>query len=247
MGARSPRDVMRRAWPAVIGLAIFLVAMAVLRSELRLLSWHTLVSNVVNVPVNRLALAFAFTALNYLVLTGYDLLAFSVVDQAPPRRWIVFTSFLAYAFSNAVGFAVLTGTSVRHRFYSRFGVTTETLARVVFFCSLTFWVGLFALGGASLIVSPPATALPPAMRPFLWPAGWLMISVPLLYLLASTLRPAPIRIRQFQLRVPSPSVAVGQMTVSSIDWALAAAGLFVLLPASELTFVTFLGIFPPRC
>ena len=46
--------------------------------------------------------------------------------------------------------AMLTGASVRYRFYTRWGVTAEELSRIVFSYSVTFWLGLFALGGLSL-------------------------------------------------------------------------------------------------
>ena len=53
---------------------------------------------------------------------------------------------------------MLSGASVRYRFYTRWGVTAEELSRIVFSYSVTFWLGLLALGGLSLAMSPlPAT------------------------------------------------------------------------------------------
>ena len=56
--------------------------------------------------------------------------------------------------SNNVGFAMLSGASVRYRFYTRWGLTAEELSRIVFSYSVTFWLGLLGLGGLSLVVSP---------------------------------------------------------------------------------------------
>ena len=75
-----------------------------------------------------------------------------------PRARIALASFLAYAISNNVGFAMLSGASVRYRFYTRWGVTAEELSRIVFSYSVTFWLGLLALGGLSLLVGPLPTA-----------------------------------------------------------------------------------------
>ena len=61
------------------------------------------------------------------------------------------TSFIAYAVANNVGFAMLSGASVRYRFYTRWGVTADELSRIVFSYSVTFWLGLLALGGLSLV------------------------------------------------------------------------------------------------
>ena len=49
---------------------------------------------------------------------------------------------------------MLSGASVRYRFYTRWGVTAEELSRIVFSYSVTFWLGLLGLGGLSLVVSP---------------------------------------------------------------------------------------------
>ena len=140
----------RHALPVLAGLVLFGVALEILRVELRAVSWPELTAAVVGTPRPRLAVAIALTALNYFVLTGYDQLAFAYIGKALPRARIALTSFLAYAISNNVGLAMVSGASVRYRFYTRWGVTAEELSRIVFSYSVTFWLGLFALGGLSL-------------------------------------------------------------------------------------------------
>jgi hypothetical protein len=76
-------------------------------------------------------LAVAFTLCNYAVLTGYDQLGFVYLRRRFPRWQISMASFVGYAISNAVGFAVLSGVSARYRFYSRWGVTAAELSRLV--------------------------------------------------------------------------------------------------------------------
>ena len=149
---------LRQAIPFVIGLLLFLVALEVLRVELRTVNWHDLTADVLRTPRSRIALAFLLTGLNYAALTGYDLLAFAYVGKALPRAQIALASFLAYAISNNIGFAMLSGASVRYRFYTRWGVTAQELSRIVFSYSVTFWLGLLGLGGLSFVVSPLATA-----------------------------------------------------------------------------------------
>jgi phosphatidylglycerol lysyltransferase len=105
---------LRQAIPVVIGLALFLAALEVLRIELRAVSWQELNADVVRTPLPRLGLAAALTVLNYVVLTGDDLLAFAYIGRRLPRLKIALASFLAYAISNNVGFAMLSGASVRY-------------------------------------------------------------------------------------------------------------------------------------
>jgi uncharacterized membrane protein YbhN (UPF0104 family) len=49
------------------------------------MTWRALTRNVLAVPRARLVAAFVFTALNYLVMVGYDLLAFAYIGRAVSR------------------------------------------------------------------------------------------------------------------------------------------------------------------
>ena len=79
---------LRQTLPACVGLVLFLLALEVLRLELRSVSWHELRTDVLDVPPWRFALAILLTALNYLTLTGYDLLAFRYIGKTMPRARI---------------------------------------------------------------------------------------------------------------------------------------------------------------
>jgi phosphatidylglycerol lysyltransferase len=237
----------RRRWaealPAIVGLVLFFAALEVLRIELRTVSWSELTADVSRVPRAALALAIALTALNYIVLTGYDLIAFAYIGKRLARTRVMLTSFLAYAVANNVSFAMLSGASVRYRFYSRWGVTAEELSRIVFSYSVTFWLGLVALGGLSLIVIPlPISGELPASQLAAF-AGWALMLMPFAYLAATVLRRRPLQLWKLALTLPSPSIAVSQLILSVVDWALAGAVLYVLLPQSELAFLPFMGAF----
>lgn len=234
---------LRQAIPVAIGLVLFVAALEVLRVELRAVTWHELTADVLRTPPSQLGLALVLTAINYAALTGYDLLAFAYIGKTLPRGRIAVASFLAYAISNNVGFAMLSGASVRYRFYTRWGVTAEELSRIVFSYSVTFWLGLLGLGGLSLVVSPlPALRELPAHQ-LLAPVGWLLMLVPPAYLLATVMRRRPLHLRSFELPVPSTTIAAGQALLSAGEWALAGAVLYVLLPPSSLPFLQFLGTF----
>ena len=233
----------RQALPAVIGLVLFAVALAVLRTELRTVSWHDLTGDILGTPPRQLGWAVLLTALNYATLTGYDLLAFAYIEKRLSRGRIMLASFLAYAIANNVGFAMLSGASVRYRFYTRWGVTADELSRIIFSYSVTFWLGLLALGGLSLALSPlPRAHEMPAYQLFA-PVGWLLMLTSVAYVVATVLRRQPIRIRTFELPLPSPRIALAQLTISAVDWALAGAVLYVLLPQSDLTFLGLLAAF----
>ena len=68
---------LRYALPFVVGLALFMAALEVLRVELHAVSWHEITGDVLRTPIPELAAAIILTIHNYATLTGYDLLAFA--------------------------------------------------------------------------------------------------------------------------------------------------------------------------
>jgi phosphatidylglycerol lysyltransferase len=234
---------LRQVLPVAIGLVLFVFALEVLRVELRAVTWPALTADVATMPRGRLGLALVLTAVNYAALTGYDLLAFAYIGKTLPRRRIAMASFLAYAISNNVGFSVLSGAAVRYRFYTRWGVNAEEFSRIVVSYSVTFWLGLLGLCGLSLVLSPLPEARGLPARQLLAPIGWLLLLIPPAYIAATVVRRRPLRFRRFELPMPSPAIAAGQVLLSAGEWAVAGAVLYVLLPIGSLAFLPFLGVF----
>ena len=250
MGAAQPVTVnatvgarLRRLAPAVVSLAVFFAALLILRSELRHVTWVELMRDVVATAPSRLGLAVALTALNYAVLTAYDLLAFVYIRKPMARARVALASFVAYAVANTVGFSVLSGASVRYRFYTRWGITAEELSRIVFFYATTFWLGLLLIGGVSLATSRLPADLQIPATPVVAAAGWLLALLVIAYLAATWIVRTPVRIFRFELALPPPGLAFTQLVVSVCDWILAGSVLYVLLPGTAPPLLSFLGAF----
>jgi phosphatidylglycerol lysyltransferase len=236
------KDRVRAALPAVIALALFVAALEVLRSELRSVTWHELISDLSSIPSWRLALAVLLTAVNYAVLTGYDFLAFAYLGRRLPPMRVAAASFIAYAIANNVGFAMLSGASVRYRFYTRWGISADELSRIVFSYVVTFWLGLLLIGGLSLALSPLPREL--GLKPALIaPFGWGLVLLSLAYVGCAALRLGPLRLHRLELPLPKPSLAVAQLAISVVDWTIAGMVLYVLLPPGQVPVLALLGAF----
>ncbi len=234
---------LRSVLPALIALVLFLAALEVLRIELRTVTWHELTTDLSNIAGSRLALAVVLTGINYGVLTGYDFLAFIYLQKRLPWQRVAVTSFLAYAISNNVGFAMLSGASVRYRFYTRWGVSAEDLSRIVFSYVVTFWLGLLLIGGLSLALSPLPHEIGLAIPAVVAPAGWLLMLASVGYVAAAAVRLGPIRVWRMELPLPSLQIAMAQLAISVLDWAIAGAVLYVFLPPGSVPFLALLGAF----
>lgn len=226
-------------------LTLFAIALRVLRQTLAHFSYHEVITYVSDLPAGQVLVAALLTIVGYGVMTGYDTLAFRYIRHPLPYLKIALASFIGYAFNNNVGMSGLVGGSIRYRMYSAWRLTAVEIAKVIAFCTITFWLGFVILGGIFFLADPPA--LPPnTYLPFgsVRALGVVLLVPAIAYILWITLRRQPIRIRQWEFELPSPGLFLAQVATSSIDWIIAAGVLYILLPDSlPLTFARFLGIF----
>jgi phosphatidylglycerol lysyltransferase len=231
----------RRLTPIFSALLFCASAWVVVR-EVRHLGIHTVASSLALVRMAPLGVAILLTASNYLVLTLHDWLALRYAGLRLPWRLAGLASFVGYAVSNNVGFALVSGTSARYRFYSRWGLTAGALSRVVLFYSVTFWLGLCAIGGAALLLSPPEMLQSAGLTLTARAAGVLALLLVGSYAVLCLFRREPLRLSNFTIPVPSAPIMAGQLAISSVDWLLAAAILYSLLPEPRPPFLTIAGI-----
>jgi len=239
----SPRLLHRIG--AALGIIVFGVALVVLYRALREHRYAELSGSLAAIPAPRIAAAAGFVLLSYLALTGYDALGLRYVGHRLRYRQIAFASFIAYAFSNSVGAALLSGGSVRYRFYTAWGLSPAQVSRVVAFSSLTFWVGFLAVGGMAFVASPPpipaALHLPLASAR---PLGALLLAVLAAYVALCAFHRRGIKVGAMWLESPRLGLAFAQVGVAAADWMLAAAALRALLPEeARVPLPAFLATF----
>jgi glycosyltransferase 2 family protein len=117
---------------AALALAAFLLYRTLSRYDL-----DQIVASVVSIPLDRLALAGAFAAASYLCLTGFDALAVRYVGRVLPYRSVALASFCSLSIGHNVGLAALSSGAIRYRFYSRWGMSAEQVAKLILFCAIT--------------------------------------------------------------------------------------------------------------
>jgi phosphatidylglycerol lysyltransferase len=243
-GTTPFRDWLERFWP-FLAVGLFIAAAAVLRRELAEYSYHDILHAARAISRSRLTWAAVLSALAYAVLPGYDAMALRYVRFRLPFRRTAFGSFLAYAFSQTLGFPLLTGGSVRYRLWSSWGLSSAQIAKAMSFVAFSFVLGMVAISGLAFVLEPANTAailgLPLTS---LRPVGVACLALVTVYAGWSLRRGRRIRLGSWKLPAPTPGLVAGQLAVSVLDWALAGAALYVLLPAVPgLGFLVFLGIF----
>ena len=135
---------------------------------------------------------------------------------------------------------------MRYRFYNAWGLSSADIALTVGFNGVTFWLGVIAVAGVAFLFEPAASpALFGVRIASLYPLGVLLLLAVGAYLFAAAFVRAPLRLRDWEFSLPSPGLALAQLAVSCVDWVLAGAVLYALLPPHTpgLTFILFLGPF----
>lgn len=236
---------LRKLIGPAVGVAIFVAALVVLHTSLRRYHYRDIAAELHSLPRGRVLLALLFTAADYLTLTGYDALGLRYVRRPLHYFRIAFASFVAYAFSHNLGFPLLTGAPIRFRLYSSWGLSAVEVTNVIAFNSLTFFLGLFTVGGVVFLAEP--LQIPALLHlPFgsVRPVGAIFLAISLGYLAWSRFKKEPLRIRGFEFAFPDSGLSAMQIAVASMDWMLAGSVFWALLPtASHISWPTALGIF----
>lgn len=242
----SQKQSLSQIFSVLIGLVLFGLSVWAISQELREYPPVEILKSLMQVQGRSLGLAVGLTLLNYVLLTGYDVLAIRSIGRSLEYRKIALVSIISYAISNSLGFALLSGSLIRYRFYTRWHFSAIEIAQIIALSNFSFWLGLLALGGVLFLVEP--LAIPTLLHlPFksVHPLGFIFLAVVLGYLLWNAMaNRRSLHIGQWMLpHLPWP-LTMAQLVNAACDWALATATLYVLLPTPPtLTFPAFFAIF----
>lgn len=237
--AHQQESLQRRRWQRwlLVGLrvALFALAVAVLRHQIASVDGAALWRALRSYGWPRVTLALFCTAASFLTLGVVELLALHYADGRAARKVTrsaaLITAFVSHAFSQSVGFALLTGAAVRLRAYLRYGVDAAAVARASAFATVSVMLGLLSLGSVALLGGPSVWRLA-HITVSGHPAGVLLATIVLAYMAWSSFGTrAALGSGRWRLPRPSPALAAGQLVLSAFDWLVTGTVLFAVLPA----------------
>ncbi|MBM3072034.1 lysylphosphatidylglycerol synthase domain-containing protein [Lelliottia sp. RWM.1] len=193
---------------------------------------------------NRLTLlsAVGLTVLSYLIYGCYDLLGRAYCGHKLAKRQVMLVSFICYAFNLTLSTWV-GGIGMRYRLYSRLGLPGSTITRIFSLSITTNWLGYILLGGviftAGIVQLPKHWYIDEATLRI---AGIVLLLVIAAYLWASAFaRRRHMTIKGQKLVLPSWRFAVIQMVVSSANWMVMGAIIWLLM-GEEVNYFFVLGV-----
>lgn len=223
-------------WLFFIAVIVLLVVYA------RKVNWEDVYNVIVN--YNRLAVlsAVALVIVSYLTYGCYDLIGRAYCGHKLAKRQVMLVSFICYAFNLTLSTWV-GGVAMRYRLYSRLGLDSATITRIFSLSIATNWLGYILLAGVVFSAG---------MVPI--PGGWFIgettlriIGVALLAVVAVFLWACAFSkrrkwtIRRQTLQLPSLRMALFQFAVSSANWLVMGAIIWLLL-ARQVDYPIVLGV-----
>lgn len=219
----------RRLLLRLLTLAVLGVVAVLLLRLARQTDWAAVAAALRGYGAGTLATALALVAASYTLYCGYELLARRQVGHRVGTRRTVCIALVSYAFSLNFG-ALVGGGGMRLRLYRGAGLAGGPIARVALYAVTTNWIGYCLLAG--MVLASARLPLPGGVAP---EAAWRILGAAMLlvaaYLFACARWPGrPLRVRGHGLPLPTLRIAGWQLLLSTLNWALIGALMFVLLP-----------------
>jgi uncharacterized membrane protein YbhN (UPF0104 family) len=236
---RSPR---LRRWLGPALALFFLVLIGwLLADQVTAIDWRQVRGALAAYSAGTLATAVALVLLSHLTYASYELLGRRYVGHRLPAPRVLGVGFVSYAFNLNLG-SLIGGFGFRLRLYNKLGLDAAQIARIIALSLVTNWSGWLLLAGATFAagrVDWPATF--PVSAAVMQAVGVAMVVLALAYAAACfRSKRREWHWRQHRFVLPSGRLALAQLALSSLNWALIGAVVWTLLPAN-LGFGTVLA------
>lgn len=231
---------------ALISVVIVCIALTVMYKTLHTFSLQDVLNSLESLTAASILLGFIITGLSYWAITGYDVIALKHLNQNVPYPRAALSAFLASTFGNNIGFAILTGTSIRYRIYAPVGLTAMDIAGVSTMCALTTMLGM-AFVFSTTMLWQSADGVASEFRFGLGVMQFMATAILIAmgsYLIYSKYKPVTLRTANFSLKLPNATTTLTQIVLATTNLMLVGSLIYVLLPRGiETSYIAFLGVF----
>ncbi|MBR5154556.1 MAG: UPF0104 family protein [Alphaproteobacteria bacterium] len=228
-----------------LGLFFFVLAAFMIYHQLSRYSLDELKEAILNIPSINLIYALIASFLGYISLSTYDYLALRYIKKKLQAwKWIL-TGFIGFSVSNNAGHAIVSGGAVRYRFYSRWGISTGDIVKMVTFSGFTYLIACFFLIIVGYVMTPEhALGGNSSTKVSTFITMVLSVIGLIIYFWASLYYKKNVVIKGVNFKMPKFNLALRQMIIGSIDIVMASLVLYsVLICFVKIDFMTFMGVF----
>lgn len=196
-------------------------------------TWQEIVQSVRSIPSRNLLMALVYCAASYVCLTGFDWAGVRYVKNDLPYPKIALASFVALGLGQSIGLAGLSSGAIRYRYYAHWDMSTQDVAKIVLLSGVTVCLGLLVLGGTVMVLNPADTSQILRISPtavLVIGLGFLLTAV--VYVLLATFLRTPLKIRNWSFQMPTATIAIVQIVIGTLNFAVVSACLMELMRAA---------------
>jgi len=220
-------------WPWLkrgASVVFFMLVASLLVSQARTIEWGQVLTSLQRYPLTAAWGAVLLALTSFTLYSTFDLLGRHYTDHALRAPTVMTVTFISYAFNLNLG-SLVGGVAFRYRLYSRLGLPTGVITRVMSLSMLSNWMGYLLLGGLVFSLQPPTV-----------PADWgigaghlRLIGFGLLagatgYLgVCAFSRQRVLWLRGHEIDLPSVRLAGLQLLMGATNWLVMSGIIFVLL------------------
>ena len=232
----------------IVPVILLAAAVWVLWREFHRLSFAAVTAAMAGWGLRAIALSLALAVVSFLLMGAIEWVGLRWTGARVPFGPTQMGSFMANAIAHAVGANLLISGAIRARFYDRYGVNLTQVAGTTLFAATSFGVGLAALSGAGLLLTSQADLARTAFAPSVGRGlGAALLATAASYVVLCALRRRAISAYGRSVTLPSLRDALAQLILGVVDNGIAAAILWILLPAGGPSYVTFVGAYAVAC
>lgn len=222
----------QRWWPWAVTLvsgAFVVFVITLLVRQARNVDWGAVWDAFLALPTPTLLTAAALALASHAIYGTFDLFGRYFTRHGLSVGRTMGITLIAYPFTLNLG-SIIGGVSVRYRLYSRQGVSVGAIGQVIGQSIVTNWLGYFVLAGAVFWMWSPKLPEgwhvgPQELR---W-AGTALAALTVAYVAACAVRRGrPIAWRGHDFPLPDWRVALLQVAVSTVNWAVMGGAVWVL-------------------
>ena len=198
-------------------------------SQARHIDWQEVLTSLQAYPLKAAGIAVLLAAASFTLYSCFDLLGRRYTGHTLGTLTVMTVTFVSYVFNLNLG-SLVGGVAFRYRLYSRPGLKTGLITRVMTLSMLTNWMGYLLLGGLVFSIMPPA--LPdswPLSTAHLRLIGLVLVAIAAGYLLLCAFsRQRELIIRGHEIVLPSARLAALQLVMGASNWLIMSGIIFVL-------------------
>lgn len=229
--ARQQTPRRRGLWLKRAAITVFVgVVLSLLVSRARGVDWAEVLTALRGYPLGVVGMAVLLAATSLALYSCFDLLGRHYTGHPLGTLTVMTVTFVSYVFNLNLG-SLVGGVAFRLRLYSRLGLTTGTITRVLTFSMLTNWMGYLLLGGLVFGLMPPTLPADWPITTFhlrLIGVGLVGVAAAYLTLCALSVQRA-FGVRGHTIELPSARLAALQLVMGAANWLLMSGIVYVLL------------------